>query len=237
MKRIAKLLHLLPILALSLLILGGVQTGCHQIKDSTIKVEKYKHTIRVACVGDSITWGSTIENRDINSYPATLGRLLGAKFNVRNFGVSGTTLLKHGDHPYWDTDAFREAQDYNPDIVIIKLGTNDSKPQNWKYKDEFMSDLRAMIVKFRYLPSQPQVWLCTPCPVYGNGQWGITPSVVVDEIVPAIQEIADECETPLIDIYGALNYHSELFPDTVHPNADGAEIIARTIAGALVGME
>lgn len=234
MRKITKLLCLLPLLAVCVLALGLTQSGCH-IKDPTLKVEKFNRVIRVACVGNSITWGDKIENRDENCYPATLGRILGNKFDVKNFGVNGATLLKHGDHPYWNTGAFTEVQEYNPDVVIIKLGTNDSKPQNWKYKDEFMGDLKALVTKLRYLPSKPQVWLCTPCPVYGEGQWGITPKVVENEIIPAIQQVAEDCDAPLIDVYSALNHRAELFPDLVHPNAEGAEILARTIAGALIG--
>jgi len=237
MKNFKRFLTWLPVLTiLCVFAIGVSQSGC-RVKNPTIKVEKYSRAIRIACVGNSITWGSGIEDRDQNSYPATMSRILGNKFDVHNFGVPGATLLKHGDHPYWETAAFKEAQDFNPDVVIIKLGTNDSKPQNWKYKDEFMYDLKAMISKFNYIPSKPQVWLCTPCPVYGDGQWGITPKVVEDEIIPAIRLVAEEGRIPLIDIYSALNHHAEFFPDLVHPNAEGAERMARTIAGALTGIE
>lgn len=209
--------------------------GCH-FKTPYVDPEKYDRTIRVACIGDSITWGDGIEDREIYCYPNVLNNLLGQRFEVKNFGVSGATLLKHGNFPYWNTEAFTQAQEYNPDVVIIMLGTNDSKLQNWKYSEEFRTDLISLIVKFRYLPSEPQVWLCTPCPVYGDGQWGITPKIVQNQIIPIIRQVADEYETPLIDIFSALNHQSELFPDLVHPNAKGAELIARTISGAMIGI-
>jgi len=233
---ISNFLKVLPVIGLSLFLLAGTQTGCHHVKNPSIRVDQYKHTIRVACVGDSITWGDKLEDHDYNCYPAVLGRVLGSKFETRNFGVNGATLLKHGDGPYWKTGAFQEAQDYNPDVVIIMLGTNDSKPQNWQYRLEFMSDLKAMINKFKYLPSEPKIWLCTPCPVYGNGQWGITPKVVEDQIIPIIQQTAEDCDVPLIDIFSAMNHHAQWFPDLVHPNAEGAEFMARTIATALTGI-
>ncbi|MGI6346966.1 MAG: GDSL-type esterase/lipase family protein [Limisphaerales bacterium] len=236
MGKMKRFLTWVPVLTiLCLLSLNISQSGC-RVKNPTLKVEKYSRAIRVACVGDSITWGSGIEDREQNSYPATMSRILGNKFNVRNFGVPGATQLKRGDHPYWETEAFQQAQDFNPDVVIIKLGTNDSKPQNWRYKNEFMGDLKAMIAKFRYLPGKPQVWLCTPCPVYGDGQWGITPRIVENEIIPTIRQVAEDGRIPLIDIYSALNHHAEFFPDLVHPNAEGAEHMARTIAGALTGI-
>ncbi|HEX6984910.1 MAG TPA: GDSL-type esterase/lipase family protein, partial [Planctomycetaceae bacterium] len=70
--------------------------------------------IRVACVGDSITFGSGVEERERNSYPAVLGRLLGERYEVRNFGVSGATLQKRGDKPYWTLDAFKDVSAFNP---------------------------------------------------------------------------------------------------------------------------
>lgn len=56
--------------------------------------------IRVACVGNSITFGSSIANRDKDSYPAVLGQMLGEGYEVRNFGFSGRVLLMDGDYPY-----------------------------------------------------------------------------------------------------------------------------------------
>src|SRR4051812_11154381 len=89
--------------------------------------------IKVACVGDSITAGAGVQDPGHNAYPVVLQRLLGDKYEVKNFGVSGTTLLKKGDSPYWNQKAFKAATAFAPDIVIIKLGTNDTKAQNWKH--------------------------------------------------------------------------------------------------------
>src|SRR5688572_3601838 len=118
--------------------------------------------VRVACVGDSITYGAAVEKRDQNCYPVVLGNLLGASHDVRNFGVSGATLLKKGDKPYWKEKAFQLAGDFGPNIVILKLGTNDTKPQNWKYKDEFEADARALAHHFKALPSRTKGLLALP---------------------------------------------------------------------------
>ena len=69
----------------------------------------HKAPRRVACVGDSITYGAGIKNRAKNCYPVRLGRLLGPGYGCRNFGVNGATMLKRGDKPYWKQKAFREA--------------------------------------------------------------------------------------------------------------------------------
>jgi lysophospholipase L1-like esterase len=104
--------------------------------------------IRVACVGDSITFGAGVEKREVNNYPKVLGSLLGDKYEVRNFGVSGATLLSKGDHPYIKTGAYSDAKKFAPQIVIIKLGTNDTKPQNWKHEADFLADATNMIKEF-----------------------------------------------------------------------------------------
>ena len=93
--------------------------------------------IRVACIGNSITYGAFIPNREMNCYPAQLQAYLGDGYEVKNFGASGRTILSKGDYPYSETDTYKASLEYQPDIVLIKLGTNDTKPQNWKYKNEF----------------------------------------------------------------------------------------------------
>jgi len=66
----------------------------------------YSTPVKIACVGDSITEGSGLTSPATQSYPARLQRLLGTNYNVRNFGVSGRTLLKQGDFPYWKEPFF-----------------------------------------------------------------------------------------------------------------------------------
>ncbi|MBO5015861.1 MAG: alpha/beta hydrolase fold domain-containing protein, partial [Bacteroidaceae bacterium] len=90
-----------------------------------------KDAIRVACIGNSITDGSGIDMASQHGYPAILQQKLGKDYWVKNFGVSGRTMLNKGDRPYMNELAWRDALAFQPDIVIIKLGTNDSKPQNW----------------------------------------------------------------------------------------------------------
>lgn len=191
--------------------------------------------VRVACVGDSITFGAGVEQRDVNNYPKVLGGLLGGKYETRNFGRSGATLLKQGDLPYWKTKEFEGATAYQPDIVVIKLGTNDSKPQNWdKHKAEFGADARALVAHFQALPSKPKVFVCLPVPVYET-KWGINEPVVKGEVIPVLQQAAKELKLPTIDLYVALSGKPEMFPDKIHPNAAGAKVIAETVAKALAG--
>jgi len=118
---------------------------------------------RIACVGDSIIFGAGVKDRAKNCYPAVLGRLLGKEYTVRNYGVNGATLLKKGDRPYWKLKAIKDATAFGPNTVIIKLGTNDTKPQNWNQGGtEYEADLRALIAHFQKQPSKPAVYHASP---------------------------------------------------------------------------
>ena len=193
-----------------------------------------EEVIRVACVGDSITFGAGVENRGQNNYPKVLGRLLGAGYETRNFGVNGATLLKKGDKPYWKTGAFKAATGFKPHIVIVKLGTNDSKPQNWKHKAQYAADLAALADHFASLPTQPKIWLCKPAPVYRD-RWGINEKAVKGEVIPLLEGVAKKKKLPIIDLYKALSGIKQHFPDGIHPNAKGAEILARAVYQAIKG--
>ncbi len=187
--------------------------------------------VRVACVGDSITFGAGIEGRETNCYPAQLQKLLGGRFEVRNFGRSGATAGRSGDLPYWTTEEFNQATAFQPDVVILKLGTNDTKPQNWKGRDPFVRDFRDLLEHFKDLKSRPKVWVCQPVPVYGD-RWGIN-AQTLDTVLEAVEQACDDRKVPVIDLFDALSSHPELFPDQIHPNAKGATLMARTIYSAI----
>jgi lysophospholipase L1-like esterase len=189
--------------------------------------------IKVACIGDSITEGAGVENPTVNAYPIVLGRLLGTNYQTRNFGVGGRTLLRKGDYPYWNEAAFRNATNYQPNIVTIKLGTNDSKYYNWRYRDQFAQDLRDLIDTFANLPSRPRIFVCLPVPACGL-QFDINPDVIKSEIIPIIRQVAREKAVTTVDLYTPLSGRPELFPDLIHPNAAGAALIAQTLHGALL---
>jgi len=190
--------------------------------------------IKVACIGDSITFGAGIKDRNKNSYPARLAVALGEKWSVKNFGVRAATLLKKGNKPYWNLKQYKAALEFKPDLVVIKLGTNDSKPGNWKYKAEYVPDYVELIKSFQKLESKPTVWICYPVPAY-PGRWGITDKVMKEEVMPLIDEVAKKADVKIIDLYSALSDKKQMFPDTVHPNAAGAKLIAETISTVITG--
>ena len=192
----------------------------------------FSEQIRVACVGDSITYGAGIKDRNNMNYPKQLGKLLGKEYEVRNFGNSGSTMLKKGDKPYWKQKEFKAALEYAPNIVIIKLGTNDTKPQNWKHGAEYSVDYKAMISSFNNLSSKPKVYICLPVPVVKT-RWGITNEIVIKEIIPAIRKVSDQTKSEIIDLNTPFKGKNELIPDFVHPNGAGATVIAKTVKNCI----
>lgn len=192
----------------------------------------FSEQIRVACVGDSITYGAGIKDRKNMNYPKQLGKLLGKEYEVRNFGNSGSTMLKKGDKPYWKQKEFKAALEYAPNIVIIKLGTNDTKPQNWKHGAEYSVDYKAMISSFTKLSSKPKVYICLPVPVVKT-RWGITNEIVIKEIIPAIRKVSDQTKSEIIDLNTPFKGKNELIPDFVHPNGAGATVIAKTVKNCI----
>ncbi len=191
---------------------------------------------RIACVGDSITAGAGLKDPGRTSYPARLQALFGPACEVRNFGVSARTMQKAGDHPYWNEKAFTDAKAFAPDIVLIKLGTNDTKPQNWNAQ-RFAADAHEMVAAFQALPSKPRVCICLPVPVFKADQWGIRAAVVKNEVLPILRQTAFDTGADLVNLHTPMLDDAACFPDTVHPNAEGADRMARRIARHLAQPE
>ncbi|RYD41470.1 MAG: sialate O-acetylesterase [Verrucomicrobiaceae bacterium] len=214
------------------LLLSSIVLPLHAADPMAPIVPEEGKVVKVACVGDSITEGAGAEPG--KSYPAQLQKLLGDKLEVKNYGLGGRTMLRKGDHPYWNEGAFKEAQEYKPDVVIIMLGTNDTKPHNWQHKDDFAKDYKDFVKTFQRLKPEPRVYICRPVPVPGEGNFGINEKALQEEM-PVIEKISKSLKTGLIDMYAALDGKPELLPDRVHPNTAGAGEMAKAAAKALTG--
>lgn len=195
--------------------------------------------IKVACVGDSITFGCTVCNWRKNNYPAVLGNLLGEKYCVNNFGYTNRTAIKSADYPYTDEKLYQQSLAFGPDIVVIMLGSNDSKEKNWD-KDKFLKDYCGIISSYLNLESSPRVYILVPTPLFevgGKVMWQLRKDIVTDEIRPAIKQIADETGIQCIDMYSVFENKKELFSDGVHPNSKGSKIFAQRIFAEIKGDE
>ena len=192
-----------------------------------------KDAVRVACIGNSITDGFGIDMATQQGYPARLQRLLGNGYHVKNFGVSGRTMLNKGDLPYQNELAWRDALAFRPDIVIIKLGTNDSKPENWQYNKGFTDDLQLMVDALKANKNNPRIILCTPIPAF-KPTWNINDSVIVNGITPIIYKVAKKNKLQVIDLHTLYaNDGDKMIDDGIHPDAKGARRMAEIIAEQL----
>jgi len=180
--------------------------------------------IRVACVGDSITEGS--------GYPETLQALLGDDFDVGNFGVSGSSVLSTSGMPYMNQSEFSEAQDFQPSIVVVMLGTNDAKENATESTTTFQADYRRLVKAYATLENNPDVWLVKPPPIFEN-TLDLNNTQLEQQILPSIENVADELNLPTIDLNTAFTSYPEYFLDGVHPSNDGAMAIATEINQAI----
>ena len=133
-----------------------------------------------------------------------------------------------------NTSVFQGALDFQPDIVIIMLGTNDAQPSLWQYNTTFVGDYLEIVNAFKELASEPRIWIVLPPPIFSNQSGKIGPEYFDSTIIPLIEQVANETDLPLIDVYSALAGGSEYFPDGVHPNSIGAKLIADEVYNVLV---
>lgn len=200
---------------------------------------KDKAKVRVACVGNSITYGYGLPDRETESYPSQLQLLLGDGYEVRNFGKNSATLLRHGHKPYWVQPEYHDALAFKPDMVVIHLGVNDTDPRNWpNYSDEFIPDYRDLIDSFRVANPRSKVWICVTTPLtYRHWRFQSGTRDWQAKVNDAIRQVAATTDVGLIDLHAPLYARPDLFVDAVHPDAEGARIIARTVYAALTGDE
>lgn len=193
--------------------------------------------IKVACVGDSVTFGLGIEDRETNNYPARLQVLLGNQYEVGNFGKSGATLLSKGHRPYIEQEEYKKAIDFAADIVVIHLGLNDTDPRNWvNYRDEFIRDYLNLIQDFKKKKPKAKIWICRMTPIRndhsrflsGTRDW-------YWQIQQTIEQVAVLAKVDIIDLQESLYDRPDLLPDALHPNGEGARLIAKTVYGAITG--
>jgi len=190
----------------------------------SLQTKEASDPIRVACVGDSIT--------EITGYPSDLQTLLGDNYSVGNFGVSGSTVLLNSWEPYMNQSAFQKALNFQPNIVVIMLGTNDDlemlRPSNASFEEDYIK----LISAFQQLESNPRIWVVEPPPIFSNSS-DLSISYFNGVIVPKIQELANQTNLPIIDVYNAFGDHSDYFVDGVHPNSQGAALIASEVYKAV----
>lgn len=241
--KVQKVLIILAITALvfALLIISGITyLYYHGLSGIARTSEPEMGQIKIACVGDSITYGHGISNWPENNYPALLQALLGTSYHVNSYGVSGRAVQPHSDQPYTALPHYQESLQYDADIVVFMMGTNDSKPENWHGTDAFKEDLLALIDSY----GDAEIILCTPAASFyvdgqteGLARHDIQP-FVVGEIAQVVRDTAVERGYQLIDIHTLTTANPNWFAkDGIHPSNDGAAAIAREVYCTLTEMK
>jgi len=236
LKKVARII-LIIVVVLSLLLCGGFSylyfNGLSGMINTT---EAREGQTKIACVGDSITYGHGITNWPKNNYPTLLQGLLGETYHVNSYGVSGRAVQPDSDQPYTALPHYQESLTYGADIVVFMMGTNDSKPENWHGADAFKEDLLALLDSY----GDTEIILCTPAASFfvdgqteGLARHDIQPAVV-EEIAQIVRDVAAEQGYMLIDIYELTAQHPEWFAkDGIHPSNEGAAAIAQEVAGII----
>jgi acyl-CoA thioesterase I len=158
--------------------------------------------------------------------------MLGSNYTVGNFGVSGSTVSLSTYKPYMKQPEFQDAENFQPDVVVIMLGTNDAHDDLQQYIGTFDDDYYSLIDSFQNLTNNPHVWIVESPPVYSN-TLGISPDFFSGQVIPHIQNVANQEEVPTIDVYGVFGNHSDYTGDGIHPNDDGAALIASQVYDAI----
>ena len=189
--------------------------------------------VKVACIGNSITRGACIDMASQNGYPAQMQQMLGDGFYVRNFGMSGYNMINSTHLPYMKSGAWRMVLGFNPDIVVVKLGTNDVCDDVWiGREEEYSRDMQNMIDSLRALPSNPRIIFCTPIPIKSHKL--VKDSTLTEQLIPRLRKVAERNNIEVLDLHSLYTDMTTYFADGLHPNINGAKIIATHVANAIM---
>lgn len=205
---------------------------------SVHKLNKPKEgQVRVACVGDSLTYGYGVSNWVKNNYPTQLGGMLGGEYCVNNYGYSGHTASKTGDRPFTSEKLYRQSLDFAPNVVVIMLGSNDTKSGNWKGKEHLAKEYSEIIESYLALDSVEKMIIMSPTPVWernGKVNYGLNKELIATDVHDAAKELAEQFGLEYIDLYEIFEDKGSMFKDGAHPSAEGAKLIAQTVYNQII---
>jgi len=188
--------------------------------------------LRVACVGDSITYGDKIFFRSFRSYPAVLQKLSNGRLITGNFGVNAKTALDIPGQAWTQTSACGRALLFQPDVVVIMLGINDLFFSN--LYGQYPEALRNIVERFQALPTSPRLFLCTLTPLAPAESQAEANRIIRTFFNPAIRQVAAQTDAAVIDLHSVFPATIEFLPDGVHPTPEGAALIAQTVLSAIL---
>ena len=238
-----KRIRIMLILLIGFLIYGISTFAYLYFNGMTMMIQKSDPVpgqIKVACVGDSITFGHGVKNWPRNNYPKLLSVKLGEEYHVQSFGISGRAVQNDSDQPYTGLKFYGQSLEYGADIIVFMMGTNDSKPENRHGEEKFKEELISLLDTYLEGENPPEMILCTPAAsFFVNGETsGLTSHDIQPEVMPLIaqivRDVAQKRGYTLIDIYALTQQNPQWFAkDGVHPNNDGAAAIAEAVYSAI----
>ena len=184
----------------------------------------------IVCAGDSVTYGETLDDVDLFSYPAQLEMMLGNDYVVGNMGRTGATVMLRGAIPFISTPECATAASWAPDILVVCLGTNDTVlPFDDEAREAFVRDYADLIRNLKEYSPSARTYLCMipPIPRYDSLSGNVR------EVNALIGAVARECGASVIDLHTPFLGKEGLFTDGVHPNERGARLIAGIVFEAL----
>lgn len=225
---------LLTTFVFGLILYALAAAGLRTVMQYPVELRPEKDKIRVACIGDSITYGDGLKDRLSDAYPSQLQDMLGERYQVLNYGMPGKTLQREGSDPFTETSYYRLSQEALPAIVIVMLGTNDAMPRNWN-REQYREQLGKLADVYLSLESSPLVFLAIPPAAYceeerTTAKYQIPPERIRDDVAQVIREVAEERNVTVIDINTLTDGHPEWTLDGIHPNEEGSRVIAKTVA-------
>ena len=240
-KKVGKILMVTFLILILLMACGFAYLYFNGMSGIAQTSEAKEGQIKIACIGDSITYGHGVSNWPKNNYPRQLGNLLGDDYHVQSFGVSGRCVQDQSDQPYRALTHYQNSLDYQADVLVFMMGTNDSKPENWHGEEAFKSAVLELLDSYLTGKEQPKIYLCTPVTAYFRDaltgdltSYDIQPEIVtvIDGI---LRQIAQERGYPLIDINALTSQNPQWFrKDGVHPSKEGAAAIAEAVYQAVI---
>ncbi|MCR4695084.1 MAG: hypothetical protein K5773_07195 [Pseudobutyrivibrio sp.] len=225
MKRFFTRNMIVALFAVILVLLLLSKTGVFGGKDSRTKV---------ACVGDSLTYGSgVLKTRDTDCYPVRLQSRLGTSHEVLNFGLRNACASKTGDLPYVSSEEYKASLESNPDMVLLMLGTNDAKVHNWD-PEAYETGLKELVQTYQGLDTKPTVYILRSpyCFAKEGGaiaEYDIRPDVVTNELGPIVDRVAADTGANVIDMYSYTCGEEDMYTDGIHFNKDGYDYLASKI--------
>ncbi len=206
--------------------------------------------LRIACIGDSITQGTGVDDKENDSYPAQLQSILGDDYVVGNFGKGSSYVLKadsnfnlnYKDRPqlsYKNTEQYSDSFDFEPDVVVIMLGTNDMRHMSSDAaKAEFKETLKELVESYKELESVQKVYLCSNIHVLSTG---MAEQLSSGEMGRLVKETAESANCGFIDVcantFDFMSVYMNTTSDKLHPGKEGYAEIAKAVEAGIRGTE